>query len=255
MKKLRVLIVDDEPLARERIRLFLGENPAMEVAGECGDGIEALELIRNGHPDIVFLDVQIPGRDGLQLMAELPPAHRPAIILATAHERFAVEAFTAHAVDYLLKPFDRKRFHDALKRAIDHIDSKQAVGLGARLEEMLATSKVRPAERLAVKADGRVLFLKANEVVWVEAANNYCSLHLANGKHVMVRETLSAIEARLDTSRFARVNRSALVHLDQVQELQAAKYGDHTVVLRNGIRLPLSRSLRGRLGKIVIGAL
>ncbi len=255
MTKLRVLIVDDEPLARERIRLFLGENPAVEFAGESGNGIEALDLIRSGHPDIVFLDVQIPGCDGLQVMAELPLESRPAIILATAHERFAVEAFAAHAIDYLLKPFDRKRFHQALKRAIDHVETKRTEDLGARIEGILAGSAARQNERLTVKADGRLIFLKVDEIVWVEAANNYCNLHLTGPRRLLVRDKLSSIEKRLNASRFARVNRSALVHVDQVQELQPAKYGDYTVVLRNGTRLPLSRRLRGRLGKFVPGPL
>lgn len=255
MTKLRILIVDDEPLARERIRSFLRENPTVEIAGECGNGIEALDLIRSGHPDIAFVDVQMPGCDGLQLMAELPPDQRPAIILVTAHEKFAVEAFAAQAVDYLLKPFDRKRFHHALKRAIDHVRTRRAVDLGARVEDLLASSSPKKAERIVVKADGRLIFLKTGDIVWIEAANNYCNLHLATSKRLLLRETMASLEKRLDSASFARVNRSALVHVDQVQEMQSAKFGDYTVVLRNGTRLPLSRSLRGRFGKFVMDAL
>jgi two-component system, LytTR family, response regulator len=255
MTKLRILIVDDEPLARERVRSFLGDDPGVEIAGECGNGIEALELIRSGHPDIAFIDVQMPGCNGLQLMEELPIGQRPAIILATAHERFAVEAFAAHAVDYLLKPFDRKRFHQALKRASDHVRAQRAGDLGTRIEGILASSTARKGERLVVKADGRILFLRPDDIVWVEAANNYCNLHLAGSKRLLIRETLSSIEKRLGSSTFVRVNRSALVHLDQVQELQSEAYGDYMVVLRSGTRLPLSRSLRGRLGRFTTRAL
>jgi two-component system LytT family response regulator len=255
MTKLRILIVDDELLARERIRSFLRENPTVEIAGECGNGIEALDLIRSGHPDIAFVDVQMPGCDGLQLMAELPPDQRPAIILVTAHEKFAVEAFAAQAVDYLLKPFDRKRFHHALKRAIDHVRTRRAVDLGARVEDLLASSSPKKPERIVVKADGRLIFLKTGDIVWIEAANNYCNLHLATSKRLLLRETMASLEKRLDSASFARVNRSALVHVDQVQEMQSAKFGDYTVVLRNGTRLPLSRSLRGRFGKFVMDAL
>jgi two-component system LytT family response regulator len=254
MTKLKILIVDDEPLARARVRSFVGDTPGVEVAGECGNGIEALELIRSGHPDIAFVDVQMPGCTGLQLMDELPQDQRPAFILVTAHERFAVEAFAAHAVDYLLKPFDRRRFGQALGRAIDHFRMRRAEDVGTRIEGLLATSSRKPG-RLVVRADGRILFLKPEEIVWVEAANNYCNLHLAGAKRVLVRETLSSIEARLASSSFVRVNRSALVHIDQVQELQAEKYGDYVVLLRNGARLPLSRSLRGRLGTFVADAL
>jgi two-component system LytT family response regulator len=255
MTKLRILIVDDELLARERIRSFLRENPTVEIAGECGNGIEALDLIRSGHPDIAFVDVQMPGCDGLQLMAELPPDQRPSIVLVTAHEKFAVEAFAAQAVDYLLKPFDRKRFHHALKRAIDHVRTRRAVDLGARVEDLLASSSPKKAERIVVKADGRLIFLKPGDIVWIEAANNYCNLHLATSKRLLLRETMASLEKRLDSASFARVNRSALVHVDQVQEMQSAKFGDYTVVLRNGTRLPLSRSLRGRFGKFVMDAL
>ncbi len=255
MTKLRILIVDDEPLARARVRSFLGDNPSVEISGECGNGIDALELIRGGHPDIAFVDVQMPGCNGLQLMAELPIEQRPAIILVTAHEKFAVEAFAAHAVDYLLKPFDRKRFHQALKRAIDCIHAQRAGDLGTRIEGMLASSTARRAERLVVKADGRIMFLKPDDIAWVEAANNYCNLHLAGAKRLLIRETLSSIEKRLGSSSFVRVNRSALVHIDQVQELQSEIYGDYVVVLRDGARLPLSRSLRGRLGNFVANPL
>ena len=255
MTKLKILIVDDEPLARARVRSFAGGTPGVEVAGECGNGIEALEMIRSGHPDIAFVDVQMPGCTGLQLMEELPPEHRPAMVLVTAHEKFAVEAFAARAVDYLLKPFDRKRFDQALERAVDHVRARRVEDLGTRLEAMIASSPARRPGRLVVRADGRVFFLKAEDIVWVEAANNYCNLHLAGAKRVLVRETLSSIEARLASPGFVRINRSALVHVDQVQELQAEKYGDYMVVLRTGVRLPLSRSLRGRLGKLVADAL
>jgi len=251
MPKLRVLIIDDEPLARVRVRSFLEGHPSVEIATECGNGIEALELIRSEHPDVVFLDVQMPGCDGLQLLAELPPDRRPAVILVTAHERFAVEAFTAQVVDYLLKPFDRKRFDQALKRAVDSIRARRSGGDETRVEGMFAASAARKTDRIVVRADGRLIFLKPDDVVWVEAANNYSNLHLAGDKRLLIRETLSSIEKRLGPSRFARVNRSSLVHVEQVQELQPAKYGDYTVVLRNGTRLPLSRSLRSRLGKFV----
>jgi len=254
MTKLQILIVDDEPLARERVRSFLGDNPNVEIAGECGSGIEALELIRTVHPDIAFVDVQMPGCTGLQLMDELPLEQQPAIILVTAHEKFAVEAFAAHAVDYILKPFDRKRFHQALARATNHIRARREGDLGTRVESLLASSAAPKAERLSFKADGRIVFLKPDDIVWVEAANNYCNLHLAGAKRLLLRETLASIERRLGPS-FARVNRSALVHVDQVQELQSEKYGDYVVILRTGARLPLSRSLRGRLGKFVTESL
>jgi len=247
MTKLRILIADDEPLARERLHAMLGAEPSIEIVGECSSGPETIEAIQRSRPDIAFLDVQMPGRDGLQVAAALTDDERPAIVFVTAHERFAVEAFAKHAVDYLLKPFDRARLQQALERARNHLKNRRAGDLGARLENLLATAKPRPTERLAFRADGRVVFLRPAEIVWVEAANNYSILHLADATRLMLRETLSTLEQQLGTAGFARVNRSALVCIDQVLELQQANYGDYVVVLRNGTRLPLSRNLRGQL--------
>jgi two-component system LytT family response regulator len=254
MAKLQILIVDDEPPARNRISAFLRGVSTVEVAGECGDGVEALGLIRAGRPDIVFLDVQMPGCSGLQLIANLPAAQRPAIVLVTAHERFAVDAFGEQVVDYLLKPFDRSRFRQALNRAVDYVKTLREGDLGTRVEGLLAASAAQHRNRLVVRVDGRLIFLNPDDIVWIEAESNYSNLHLADAKRLLVRETLSSIEGRLGTTRFTRVNRSALVHAEQVHELQPSKYGDYTVVLRDGTRLPLSRSLRSRLGKFATGA-
>ena len=249
MKKLRILIVDDEPLARERLHTFLAREPAVEIAGECGDGLAAVAAIRRQPPDVVFLDVEMPGCDGLAVVAGLPAGRRPAVVFVTAHERFAVEAFAVQAVDFLLKPFDRERLQLALRRAGEHIRARHTEDLGTRVENLLAAAEERKPGRLAVKTDGRVVFVRPGEIVWVEAANNYSVLHLADGKRLMWRETLATVERRLGGENFVRINRSALVQAGQVQELQLARYGDYVVVLRNGLRLPLSRSLHGRLEK------
>ena len=238
---IRTLIVDDEPLARDRLRGFLKAEPAVEVIGECGSGTDAIVAIRSAAPDLVFLDMQMPGCDGLQVLAELPEGKRPAIVFATAHEKFAVDAFDVSAVDYLLKPFDRERLQQALRRVQDFLQrSPGSAGTPA--------SPAPKPDRITVKADGRLVFLKPDEIVRVEAADNYVTLHLLSGR-LMLRETMTAIEARLGTLSFARVNRSAIVHLDQIKEIQPAQHGDYTVVLRDGTKLPLSRSLRGQLEK------
>jgi|HubBroStandDraft_1064217.scaffolds.fasta_scaffold16784_2 two-component system LytT family response regulator len=250
MTKPRILIVDDEPLARARIRTLLSDDPSVEVVGECANGIEALEAIRRERPEIVFLDVQMPGRDGLSVLAELPADQRPSVILVTAHDRFAVDAFSAQVVDYLLKPFDRKRFQTALRRAVDHADARRAGSLAKRIEGILSASPAR-SPRLLVRSEGRMIFLSPGDIVWIEAENNYCVLHLVNTKRLMLRETLSSLEKRLGASSFARVSRSALVQVDQVQELLPGNYGDHLVLLRNGVRLPLSRNLRGRFERLL----
>jgi two-component system LytT family response regulator len=253
MAPLRILIVDDEPLARERLRALLRGEPGVEIAGECGSGTEAIATIRGSALDVVFLDMQMPGCDGLQVLAELPEANRPAIIFATAHERFALDAFEVQAVDYLLKPFDRERFQTALRRAQEFLRLRQAGSAGEPAEAPAGSPPPAPkSERLTVKADGRLVFLKSDEVVWVEAADNYVVLHLTTGR-LMLRETMAAIEARLGSASFVRVNRSAIVHRDQIKELQPALHGDYTVLLRDGTKLPLSRSLRGQMGRVAGG--
>jgi len=249
---LRTLIVDDEPLARERLRDLLRTETSVEIIGECGNGIEAVAFIRRTVLDLVFLDMQMPGCDGLQVLAELPAADRPGIIFATAHERFAVDAFAVQAIDYLLKPFDRERLQTALYRAQAHLQLRRSAGSESNQEDQPAAvlPPDRKSERLTVKADGRFVFLKPDEIIWVEADDNYVYLHLASGR-LMVRETMAAIEARLGPVRFVRINRSAIVHLDQIKEMQPTPHGDYTVVLRDGTKLPLSRSQRGLLTRFL----
>jgi two-component system LytT family response regulator len=252
VNRLRILIVDDEPLARERIRTLLRNESAMEIAGECGSGPEALEAIHRDRPDIVFLDMQMPGCDGLEVAAALPLDQRPAIIFVTAHDRFAVDAFAVRAVDYLLKPFDQERLLQAIKRATDHLQTRRDSDLGTRIEGLLANAvNERTPGRLAVRTDGRVVFLKPEEIAWVEAANNYSILHLADQRRLMIRETLAALDERLGQADFARINRSTIVRIDQVKELQSTEHGDHGVVLQDGTRFSLSRNLRGRLERFI----
>lgn len=248
MTTLRILIVDDEPLARERVRALLRAEPTAEIIGECGNGPDALAAIRRDRPDVVFLDMQMPGADGLQIVRELDPADRPAIVFVTAHDRFAIEAFGVHATDYLLKPFDQERFHVAYQRAADAIRARRTGDLNARLETLLADATPAPKKpvRLAFKSEGRVVFLRPDEIIWAEAADNYVLLHLVDATRLMLRETMTSLEERLG-SEFVRVNRSALVRFDQVKELQPTFHGDYTVILRNGTRLSLSRHQRKQL--------
>ena len=254
MSVLRALIVDDEPLARERLSGMLRTESLVEIVGECGNGIEAIATIKSTPLDIVFLDMQMPGCDGLQVLAELPEANRPGIIFATAHERFAVDAFDVQAVDYLLKPFDRERLRTALRRAQAYHLARQNGGPGPNPENLPITvpAPERKNERLTIKTDGRLVFLKPDEIVWVEADDNYVILHLVTGR-LMARETMAAIEVRLGTARFIRVNRSAIVHLDRIKELQPTFHGDYTVLLDEGTKLPLSRNQRSQLIRFVSG--
>jgi two-component system LytT family response regulator len=249
MDKIRALIVDDEPLARERLRTLMRAEDGVEIVGECHSGPEAVLVIKNTALDVVFLDMEMPGCDGLQVIAQIPVETRPAIVFVTAYEGFAIEAFELQAIDYLLKPFDRERFQKTLQRLREHLVARQASEKLARLMAEPAPAADRKPDRLAVKTDGRVVFVKPDDIVWVEAADNYVVLHLSSGR-LMLRETMAALEARLGNVSFARVNRSAIVHLDQVREMQPTAHGDYTLVLRDGTRLPLSRSLRGQFSKI-----
>ncbi len=254
MTKLKVIIADDEPLARSRLQALLPKDASLEIIGEYANGTDAVEAIRRDRPDVVFLDMQMPGCDGLQVAAGIDPAQRPAIIFVTAHDKFAVDAFGVRAVDYLLKPYDRERLETALGRAAEYVNAKRTGDLGERLEELLsggATQGSPKAERLAVKADGRYVFLNFDEIVWIEAADNYVVIHTSSGERLMPRDTLSSLEERLGQKQFTRVNRSALVRIDQVKELQPSAQGDYSIVLRNGTRIPLSRALRGRFEKFL----
>lgn len=252
MTKLRALIVDDEPLARERLRALLATSRAgVDIVGECGTAGDAVAAIRRAAPDLVFLDIQLPGGDGLQVINQLPAETRPAIVFVTAYEKYALDAFNVHAVDYLLKPFDADRLHEAVDRVQQHLRARRGGELEQKLASLLADSPApRNPGRLAVKAEGRLVFLKPDDIAWVEAADNYVVIHLVAGQ-LTLRETMSAIEGKLGSERFVRVNRSALVHLDQIRELHPTFHGDYVVLLKDGTKLPLSRNLRGQLDKII----
>ncbi len=249
--KIKALIVDDEPLARERLRAWLREEPNVELLGECSDGRQALEAIRASKPDLLFLDVQIPELDGLGVLEALGEAVPPAVIFVTAYDQFAVKAFEVHAVDYLLKPFDRERFRAALRRAEDRLERPESGAVAAQVAALSAELRPpgQPVTRLAVKTDGRYLLLKAEEIDWIEAADNYVSLHVGPRTHLL-RETMASIESRLDPARFLRISRSAIVNIERIKELQPLFHGEHIVVLRDGTKLTLSRNYRDKLKEL-----
>jgi two-component system, LytTR family, response regulator len=253
--KARVLVVDDEPLARERVRKLLEQEPAVECIGECADGASAVETIRQQKPDLVFLDVQMPELDGFGVIGEIGGAKMPAVIFVTAHDQFALKAFEVHAVDYLLKPFDRQRFQTALHRALDHLQRRQSGDLNERLGALLAS--VRPesaapkyADRFAIKSPGRVMFVKVDDIDWIKAADNYVALHVGAEEHLH-RETLAAIETQLAPTKFIRISRSIIVNVDRIQELQPLFHGEYSVILRDGTRLTLSRGYREKLDQLL----
>ncbi len=246
--KIRTLLVDDEALARERLRALLAGEPDLEIIGECADGAEAVAALEREQPDLLFLDVQMPELDGFDVLATARPARPPVIIFTTAYSEHALRAFEVHALDYLLKPFDRERLQAALRRAREHLRLARAEALNEKLHALLA--EVRPpsskTDRLVVKSGGRVMLVRTAEVDWIESADNYVILHVGAESH-MLRETMASLEARLDPRQFLRISRSTIVNLDRVKELQPMFHGDYVVILRNGTRLNLSRSYRDKL--------
>ncbi len=243
------IIVDDEPLAREKLRSFLGKESDLEIIGECRDGREALEAIEAHEPDLVFLDVQMPEMDGFEVLEHLEAERLPTVIFVTAYDQYALKAFDVHAVDYLLKPFDRERFGEALERGRSEVERRQAGNVEQRLLALLRDVEARRpkySERLVIKSSGRVVFLKVDEIDWVDAAGNYVRLH-AGGESHMLRETMGRLEERLDPEKFLRIHRSTIVNIERIRELQQQFHGDYLVVLKNGQRLTLSRSYRDRI--------
>jgi two-component system LytT family response regulator len=251
--ELRVVLVDDEPLGRERIRSLLARETGVVVIGEASSGVEAVDLITRVRPDLVFLDVQMPGLTGFGVLERLDPAHLPVVIFVTAHDQFALKAFEVHAVDYLLKPFDRDRFKLALQRATDRLKSAQPDDLSARLTAMLAQMQpaqaARAPDRIPVKSSGRVVFVNVVDIDWVGSADNYVELHVGEHTHLL-RETLASMEQRLPADRFVRISRTTIVHAERVRELQPLFHGEYAVTLKNGTRLTLSRSHRDQLARL-----
>lgn len=245
--KIKTLIVDDEPLARERVRRFLRDEKEIQVIGECGNGAEAIEFIKKEKPELVFLDIQMPEKNGFEVIKSLGVKMLPTIIFVTAYDNYALQAFDASALDYLLKPFNRDRFSRAVSRACEHIENKKRGNLDERIASLIADLKTEKKylERLVVKSVGRVFFLKTDEIDWIEAAGNYLKLHVGRESH-LIRETMNAIEAKLDPDKFLRIHRSTIVNIDRIKELHPMFSGDYDVVLQTGAKITLSRNYRER---------
>jgi two-component system LytT family response regulator len=244
---MRVLIAEDEPLARDRLRTLLQDHNDVEIAAECADGRSAVDAIRDHEPDLVFLDVSMPELNGFEVIQEIGAAEMPPVIFVTAFDHYAVQAFDAHAVDYVLKPFDEDRFRTAVERGRDALRKRTNGALDQRLSDLLQ-GLARPSylERLAVKSGGKIIFLKTNEVQWIAAEGNYARLHAGNRSYLM-RETMSNLESKLDPDRFIRIHRSTIVSTDAIAELEPLFQGDYVVVLRDGTRLTSSRGYRSNL--------
>jgi two-component system LytT family response regulator len=248
MKKIKVLVADDEPLARERLAGLLSSEPDVDVVAQARDGEEAVTHIHDHTPDLVFLDVQMPQMNGFDVIEAVGTDKMPLVIFVTAYDQHALKAFQVRALDYLLKPFDRERFTDALQRARKQLEREETGDLGRRLLALVKDlRRDQPrSDRLVVKSGGRLFFLRADEIDWVEAAGNYVRLHVGTGSHLL-RETMTAIEGRLDPEKFFRIHRSRIVNMERIQELQPWLNGEYAVLLRTGTRLTLSRGYREKL--------
>lgn len=261
MEKIRTIIVDDEPLARDSMRVLLERDSEIEVGAECANGHEALQAIKDIAPDLLFLDVQMPEMDGFEMLSQVEPEHLPVVVFVTAYDQHALRAFEVHALDYLLKSYSDDRFEVALRRAKEQIRQKKVNEASQRLiallddrkqDKTITETQVQPEHggtyltRLVVKSGGRVFFLKTAEIDWIEAADYYVYLHVG-GKSHLLRETMNGLEKQLDPCKFQRLHRSTIVNLDRIKELQPHVHGDYTVILQDGIQLKLSRSYRPKL--------
>lgn len=243
-RKIKVIIVDDEPPSRRNLRALLKHEPDIELVKECGDGRDAVSQIRVLQPDLVFLDVQMPELNGFEVLEQLAGHPLPVIIFVTAYDQYALQAFAVSALDYLLKPFDDARFHKALAQARRQIEQQDASELGKKLLTLLGEVKPdapRYLTRLMVKTTGRVIFVRVDEIDWIEAYDNYVRLH-TGGKAHLLRQTMNELEANLNPEQFARIHRSTIVNLDRIKELHPHFNGESLVILRDGTELKLSRS-------------
>ena len=251
-KKIRAIIVDDEPPARNKIRELLKLEPDIEIVDECSNGREAVISIAGNSPDLVFLDIQMPELDGFGVIEALGAERLPAVIFVTAYDHYAVQAFDVHAIDYLLKQFDRQRFQIALARAKENLQTNRREKINQQLSSLLRQLKSPRTsnERFVVKSGGRVFFLKYDEIDWIEAAGNYIRLHVGNETHLL-RETMNAIQKKLDPGRFIRIHRSTFVNIEKIKELQPWFHGEYVVILRDGTQLTMSRSYRSNLPELL----
>jgi two-component system LytT family response regulator len=255
------MIVDDEPLARRGLRLLLKTDAEIEIVCEAGSGSEAVKLIAQHAPDLLFLDIQMPGMNGFDVLAKIDAASIPAIVFVTAFDQYALRAFEVHALDYLLKPFDDARFEKALSQAKAQIEQREINKLSQKLLALLEDREERQSvepraersrylTRLMIKSASRIFFLKVEEIDWIGAEDYYVKLHVGRKSHLL-RETMNELESKLDPEKFLRIHRSSIVNLDRVKEMHAHFNGDYVVILHDGTELKLSRSRREQLQSVL----
>jgi two-component system, LytTR family, response regulator len=255
MEKIRTLIVDDEPLAREGLRMHLEEHPDVDVVGESGDGATAVIAVKDLNPELVFLDVQMSGLDGFGVLRAIGAETMPIVVFVTAYDEFALQAFEAHAIDYLLKPLDPERLDTALERVRNQLHGKSRRERDEGVLSLLSQvgGSPRYIERLVTRSDGKIRIIRVDDIDYIEAAGNYAKIHLA-GKMHLVREGMNSLESKLDPTRFLRIHRSVIVRIDRIRELESLYQGDYVVVLHDGTRLTTGRKYRDAIQEFIRGA-
>jgi two-component system LytT family response regulator len=250
---LTTLIVDDEPLAREGLRLLLSQDPEVSAIYEAKDGREAIAAIRERQPDLVFLDVQMPEMDGFAVVEAVGAEHVPAVVFVTAHDRYAIQAFEINAIDYLLKPVTRERFGEALRRAKARLNSDSSDEASRQILCLLETiaSPRRYIKRLAVRSAGKTVFVDVEAVDWMEAAENYVQLHTAQGSHLL-HVAMNTLEKSLDPEVFLRIHRSIIVNVERIKELQPGSHGEYLITLQSGARLRSGRTYSDKLRALAV---
>jgi len=249
---IRVCVIDDEPIACRKIQRMLKDDPEIETVGVCSNGEEAREAIEKLLPDLVFLDVQMPEMDGFEVLKSLNVEKMPHVIFVTAYDHYAIRAFEVHALDYLLKPFDRKRFQEALNHGKTQIGQDRNRTNKSELKALLEEMKTAPRylERLVIKSHGKVFFLKTDAIDWIEAQGKYELVHAGHESH-LIREGMGKLESELDPKKFVRIHKSTIVNIDRIEHLQPLFHGDFRAFLRNGTRLTVSRRHREKLEKFL----
>ena len=253
---MRTVIADDEGLARKKLRVLLGAEEGVSVTAECQDGKQTLVAVRTHKPDLLFLDIQMPDLDGFQVLDQIPSDQMPIVIFTTAYDQYAIRAFEAHALDYLLKPFNQVRLHRAVERARAEVLKSHEQGVKTRILDLLKATKTesKQLQRLVIRTAGRVVFLDLNEIDWIEAAANYVRIHAGKDSYLL-REGIGHMAAKLDPARFVRIHRSFIVNANRIRELQPCDNGEYIAVLRNGKELSCSRGCRFELQRLIEGSL
>jgi two-component system LytT family response regulator len=260
--RIRTIIIDDEPLAREGIRILLSSDSHFEIIGECTNGKEAIAAIKKHRPDLIFLDVQMPEIDGLGVLKALPASQLPLVVFVTAFDKFAIDAFDAHALDYVLKPVNPARFAKTLMRVRKRYSEQEVSQISQKLMELLQsggadsralTARTSYLSRVSIKTGDRIHFVDVAEIDWLEAEDYYVKLHVGKQSH-LIRETLSNLEKQLDPAAFLRIHRSTIVNTSRIKELKQHFRGEYFVILKDGAKLKLSRSYRDAVARILSGS-